>query len=133
MVARQEKIFIVEDDKFLSKIIGNTLRKGGFEVDQAAEGGEGLRRILGEKPDLVLLDIMLPQKDGFEILAEMQRDSNASKIPVIIISNLGQESDVKRGLSLGAKDYVIKTDINLTELMRKVREQLVRKSKDIAK
>lgn len=124
MSKKTPKILMVEEDRFLRKIYKNKLSKSGFEFIEATNGIEGLNKVFSEKPDLVLLDIILPRKNGFDVLIEMKRNKSTKKIPVIILSNLGQESDIKRGLSLGAEDYLVKTEVNLSEVVDKVKEQL---------
>ena len=126
MSKRKPKVLMIEDDKFLRKIYKNKLSKSGFEFVEAINGIEGLNKVLSEKPDLVLLDLILPRKNGFDVLIEMKRNRATKKIPVIILSNLGQESDIQRGLSLGAQDYLVKTDISLSEVVNKVKENLPR-------
>ena len=120
------KILIVEDDKFLIKLYSNKLRREGFLVIEAISGEEALNKIFGEKPDLILLDLVLPQKSGFEILSEIKLNKETRDIPVIILTNLGQESDVKRGLALGAVAYLVKTDFSINRLPEIVKEYLVR-------
>ena len=121
-----EKVFIIEDDKFLIKILSRKLEEEGFTVFQASEGNEALRRVIEEKPDIILLDLILPGKNGFEILTEVMRHEDMQKTPVIILSNLGQIADIERGLALGAKDYIIKTDLNLNDISEKIKEQIVK-------
>lgn len=125
MPEKKTKILMIEDDKFLRKIYKNKLSKSGFEFVEAINGIEGLNKVLFEKPDLVLLDLILPRKNGFDVLIEMKRNPATKKIPVIILSNLGQETDIQRGLSLGAQDYLVKTDVSLSEVVNKVKENLV--------
>jgi len=115
---------MIDEDPFLRKIYRNKFLKSGFEFIEATNGVEGLNKIFSENPDLVLLDIILPRKNGFDVLIEMKKNITTKKIPVIIISNLGQESDVRRGLSFGARDYLIKTDISHSEVVDKVKEYL---------
>ena len=115
---------MIDEDRFLRKIYRNKFLNSGFEFIEATNGIEGLNKICSEKPDLVLLDIILPRKNGFDVLIEMKKNSVTKKIPVIIISNLGQESDIKRGLSFGAQDYLIKTDVGHSEVVDKVKEYL---------
>jgi DNA-binding response OmpR family regulator len=117
---------MVEEDRFLRKIYRNKFLNSGFEFVEATNGIEGLNKIFSEKPDLVLLDIILPRKNGFDVLIEAKRSNATKKIPVIIISNLSQESDIKRGLSFGAQDYLVKTDISHSEVVNKVKERLLR-------
>jgi DNA-binding response OmpR family regulator len=120
------KILIVEDDKFLIKLYSNKLRREGFEVTEAISGEEAMNKIFGEKPNLILLDLVLPQKSGFEILSDIKLNPETKDIPVIILTNLGQESDVKRGLALGAVAYLVKTDFSINKLPEIVKEYLVR-------
>jgi len=118
---------MVEDDIFLRKIYRDKLVRAGFEFVEATNGEEGLNKVFSEKPDLVLLDLILPRKNGFDVLAEMKMNVTVQRIPVIILSNLGQETDVKRGLALGAEDYMVKTDVTLAEVVERVKEVLVAK------
>ena len=124
MTEQKTKILMIEDDLFLRKIYRDKFSRAGFDFVEATNGIEGLNKAVSENPDLVLLDLILPQKSGFDVLIEMNRNKKTKNIPVIILSNLGQETDVKRGLSLGAKDYLIKTDVSLSEVVDKARELL---------
>ncbi len=117
---------MIEENRFLRKIYRNKFLNSGFEFVEATNGIEGLNKVFSEKPNLVLLDIILPRKNGFDVLIEMKRKAITNKIPVIIISNLGQKSDIKRGLSLGAQDYLIKTDVSHSEVVNKVKEYLIK-------
>jgi DNA-binding response OmpR family regulator len=128
MAFKKQKILMIEEDRFLRKIYKNKFLKSGFEFSEATNGIEGLNKIFSEKPDLVLLDIILPRKNGFDVLIDAKRNTATKKIPFIIISNLGQESDIKRGISLGAKDYLVKTDISHSEVVEKVKECLLKKN-----
>lgn len=123
------KVLMIEDDKFLRKIYRDKLTRAGFEFIEATNGEEGANKIISENPDLVLLDLILPRKNGFDVLVDMKRNPNTKSIPVIILSNLGQESDIKRGLALGAQDYLVKTDVNLSEVVDKVKEHLIKSPK----
>jgi len=116
------KILVVEDDKFLREMISRKLDKEGYEVAQAVDGEKGEVKIKEEKPDLVLLDLILPGIDGFEVLERMKNDSEVSEIPVVILSNLGQKSEVERGLNLGAVDFLIKAHFTPAEIVKKIRE-----------
>ena len=127
MADKKQKVLMVEDDRFLRKIYRDKLTRAGFEFLEATNGEEGLNKVIAEKPDLVLLDLILPRRNGFDVLIEIKRNKNTQNIPVIILSNLGQESDIKRGISLGAQDYLVKTDISLSEVVEKVKEWLVKK------
>ncbi len=116
-----KRILIVEDDKFLRELIVKKLSNEGYEVIEAADGEQGLQKIKEEKPDLVLLDLILPGIDGFEVLAQKREDPFAASIPVIVLSNLGQKEDVDKGLNLGATDYLIKAHFTPGEIIEKVR------------
>lgn len=118
------KILIVEDDKFLRELISQKLLKEGYEIDSAIDGEEGVKKIKETKPNLVLLDLILPGIDGFEVLSQMKTEPSVSSIPVIILSNLGQKEDVERGLKLGAVDYLIKAHFTPGEIVEKIKEIL---------
>jgi len=119
-----QKILIIEDDRFLRELISKKLTKEGFEVSEAIDGEEGIKKIKSEKPDLILLDLILPGIDGFEVLSKMKDDPTVSSIPVIILSNLGQKEDVEKGLKLGAVDYLIKAHFTPGEIIEKIRANL---------
>ena len=115
---------IIEDDKFLRELIVRKLNKEDFEVSEAVDGEEGIKKIIEEKPDLILLDLILPGIDGFEVLARMKKESSLSSIPVIILSNLGQKDDVEKGLKMGAIDYLIKAHFTPGEIIEKIKVAL---------
>ncbi|OGZ17624.1 MAG: hypothetical protein A2Z78_00520 [Candidatus Nealsonbacteria bacterium RBG_13_36_15] len=117
-------ILIVEDDKFLRELIVQKLIKENYEVSEAIDGEQGIKKIKEEKPDLILLDLILPGIDGFEVLSRMKEDPELSSIPVIILSNLGQKEDVERGLKLGAIDYLIKAHFTPGEIIEKIKKAL---------
>jgi len=116
------KILVVEDDKFLRELIVSKLTKENYIVLTAFDGEEGIKKIKEEKPDLVLLDLILPGIDGFEVLSQMKRDIIVSSIPVIILSNLGQKEDIEKGLELGANDYLIKAHFTPREIVEKIKQ-----------
>lgn len=117
---------MIEEDRFLRKIYRDKFSRLGFEFLEATNGEEGLNKIIYEKPDLVILDLMLPKKNGFDVLIDIKNNKNTQKIPVIILSNLGQESDIKRGFSLGAANYLVKTEVSLSGLVEEVKEQIAK-------
>jgi len=110
----------------LLKLYGDKLKREGFEVIFSTTGEDGVTKAILEKPDLVILDLVLPRKHGFEVLSEIKLDSTIKDMPVIILSSLGQENDVKRGLELGAMAYMIKTDFSINQLGEIVRGCLVK-------
>lgn len=116
-----KKILVVEDDKFLRELIAQKLLKEGYDIVQAVDGEKGLKSVKDEKPDLVLLDLILPGIDGFEVLAKVKEDPVLSAVPIIILSNLGQKEDIERGLKMGANDYLIKAHFTPSEIIEKVR------------
>lgn len=116
------KILLIEDDKFLRNVLEKKLKEQGFEVISAVDGDEALQKIVTERPDLILLDIILPHKSGFLVLDEIKKDPEFKKIPVLIISNLGQEEDIRKGLEIGADEYFVKAKISLEDLIKKVQE-----------
>lgn len=119
-----KKILIVEDEEILVSLLDRKLKEEGYETSLAYDGEEGLQKIKEEKPDLILLDIIMPKKGGFEVLEEMQKDREIAKIPVIVISNSGQPVEISRAIELGVKDYLIKTQFDPKEVIEKVKKQL---------
>jgi len=120
----KKTILIVEDDKFLRELISRKLSGEGFDALEAVDGEEGIKKIKEGKPDLVLLDLILPGIDGFEVLARLREDPEISSIPVIILSNLGQREEVEKGLKLGAIDYLIKAHFTPGEIIEKIKNAL---------
>ena len=118
-------VLLVEDDPFLSSVLRMKLEKESFKVVRASDGDEALNFLIeqGVKPDLILLDLILPKKNGFEVLETIRQDPLLEKLPVIIISNLGQPSDIERGKALGVIDYFIKARLSVEELVNKVKKQ----------
>ena len=119
-----KNILIIEDDKFLRELIVQKLIKEGYEPSEAIDGEEGIKKVKTVKPDLVLLDLILPGIDGFEVLTRMKEDPSLAQIPVIILSNLGQKDDVERGLKLGAVDYLVKAHFTPREIIDKIKNTL---------
>lgn len=117
-----KKILVVEDDKFLRELIARKLEKEGYQIVEAVDGEDALKKVKNEKPDLVLLDLILPSIDGFEVLSKIKEDISVAQIPVIVLSNLGQKEDVDKGLKLGAVDYLIKAHFTPGEIVEKVKK-----------
>lgn len=115
-----KKILVAEDDKFLGNAYRVKLTKAGFEIKLATDGAEALKILETFTPDLILLDLVMPVKDGFAALKEIKESDKLKNIPVIIASNLGQKEDVEKGLKLGAKDFFIKSDMSLENLINKI-------------
>ncbi len=125
MEKKQKHILIVEDEIFLSNLLKLNLEKEGFEVTQVFDGKNVTKELLiGKKIDLILLDLILPDKNGFVLLEEIKKDPMLSKIPVVILSNLGQEEDILRGKKLGVKDYFVKAKESIESIVKKVKDIL---------
>lgn len=120
----KKKILIIEDDEHVAQIYDIKFSKEGYETIIASNGDEGIKMMKDQKPDLVILDIMMPRKDGFMVLEEVKADPEISKIPVLAISNLGQESDGERALALGAREYLIKVSYSMQEVLEKAKKYL---------
>lgn len=116
------KILVVEDDEFLQKILVTKFTKEGFAVKAASDGEQALKMVNEDLPDLVLLDLILPKMTGFDVLTEIRVAAPTKNLPVIILSNLGQEEDIMRAKELGALDFLVKADISVNDVVRKVKE-----------
>lgn len=119
-----KKILFVEDESVLQKTCGEVLRKQGYKVLSALDGEIGLRLAKTQKPDLILLDLILPKIDGFELLKKLKESEETKTIPVIILTNLEGVGDVEKAIELGATTYLVKTDYNLEEVVDKIKSTL---------
>lgn len=117
-----QKILLVEDEEIIYNLLQRKLTAEGYEVSVAKNGEEGLENMRRKKPDLVLLDIIMPKKSGFEVMAEMQKDETLKKIPIIVISNSGQPVELDKAKELGAQDWLIKTEFDPQEVIEKIRK-----------
>ena len=115
------KIVLIEDDEILAKVVYEELSDAGFDVFQTFDGQEGLEIVRNKKPDLVLLDLILPKKNGFDVLEELKKSPVTHNIPVIILTMLGRDDDIKKGLRLGANDYIVKSQHAIGEIVEKVK------------
>ena len=121
------KILLVEDDRFLIKAVYTKLTQKGFEVVLANDGDEAISKAKTEKPELVLLDMVLPKKSGFEVLRALKGDPETASIPVFILSNLAQDQDIQEGKALGAEDYIVKSNTSLSAIVDKAANFLATK------
>jgi PleD family two-component response regulator len=121
--SKKPKIVLVEDDQFIIDMYKIKLASD-FDLKVALDGKDGLDLIRQFKPDLVLLDIILPRLDGFEVLEEMKKDPDLKDIPVLLLTNLGQRDNIRRGLRLGALDYIIKAHYTPGEVAEKIKQVL---------
>jgi len=117
-----KKVLLIEDDKFLSDMYVTKFSKFGYKIETAYDGEEGIKKTKKTRPDVILLDIRLPLKDGFEVLKEIKKDQKTRGIPVILLTNLGQKEDIEEGLKLGAVDYLIKAQFTPQEIVDKVKK-----------
>lgn len=124
MAEGKNKILIIEDDSYISDMYRIKLEAEGFNVTVAADGQKGLEILNKDKPDLVLLDVVMPKMDGFSVLQNIKEDPEVKDVPVIMLTNLGQKDSVEKGLKLGASDYIIKAHFTPMEVVDKVKEFL---------
>lgn len=120
----KKKILLVEDDSFLISMYTTKFELENFEVVAAEDGEKGLGLAVKEKPDIILLDILLPKMNGFEVLKELKNNKETSQIPVILLTNLSQKNEIEQGLALGAQDYLIKAHFMPSEVMDKIKKVL---------
>jgi len=118
------KILLIEDDSFLLSMYTTKFELENFQVVTAEDGKKGIESANKEAPDIILLDIILPKMNGFEVLKELKASKVTNKIPVILLTNLSQKSEVEQGLSLGAQDYLIKAHFMPSEVVDKIKKIL---------
>jgi DNA-binding response OmpR family regulator len=119
-----KKILIIEDDTSLSQSLSAGFRDAGFEAFLAEDGEVGLQKIQEKKPDLILLDLILPKKHGFKVLEELQASPELKKIPVLVLTNLETPQDIERAFTFGIKGYLVKANYSLDEIVKKAVEVL---------
>lgn len=117
-------VLVVEDDPFYSKIYKTKLAKEKIDSQIVSNGNEAIKAVQAKRPGLILLDLIMPGKDGFETLAELKADPVMKDIPVIVLSNLSQEEDIKRIMDLGAAEYLVKANVPIQEVVEKVKHTL---------
>jgi DNA-binding response OmpR family regulator len=119
-----KKILFIEDESALQKTFRDILEKEGYQMISALDGESGLRLAKSEKPDLILLDLILPRKDGFEVLKELKEDETTKGIPVIVLTNLEDIQSIEKAIELGATTYLVKAQYSLEEVIQKVKKAL---------
>ena len=119
-----KKILIIEDEEILLNLLQNKLTQEGYEILVARDGEKGIQIMRELKPDLILLDIIMPKLNGFEVMEEKNKNKKLKIIPVIVISNSGQPVEIDRAKELGAKDWLIKTEFDPQEVIDKVVQQI---------
>lgn len=115
-----KKVLIIEDDSFLQGLEASKLEKGGYQVITASTGGEAMKKINEPDIDIILLDLILPDFNGFEILVKIKEAEHLKKVPVIVFSNLSEEADINKSKQLGATDFLIKSNFTLDELIKRI-------------
>jgi DNA-binding response OmpR family regulator len=124
-MAETKTVMVIEDDKFLSSLIKTRLERDGFTVIQAFDGELAIATLRETQPDLIVLDLIMPKVNGFEVLQMISITPQLSKTPVIILSNLAQDSDVEKARALGAKEYFVKVKISIDDLLVKIKDLTV--------
>ena len=115
---KQAKILLAEDDKFITRAFRDGFIRQGLDVITSVDGVDTLKKIKKHKPNVILLDLLMPVMDGFEVLEKLQKSKVLSKIPVIVLSNLGYQKDVEKAKDLGAKEYLLKANFTLPEVIK---------------
>ena len=124
MAKKDQKVLIIEDDPFIADVYVLKLESEGYDVETAEDGLRGLDMLKKNKYDIILLDILMPNLDGFKVLERIKMTPEISKVPVIILTNLSQKKDIQKGLDLGATDYIIKTKFTPTEVVKTINKVL---------
>ncbi len=124
MSEHKKKILIIEDDEHVSRVYEMKFLKEGYTTVLIASGEEATERVIEERPDLIILDLMVPKKDGFAILEEIKKNPDTANIPVLVLSNLGGKIDQDRAITLGANEYMIKVSHSMQEVVDKAKSYL---------
>lgn len=124
MAEPKGKILIIEDDRYISKMYQLKLSLESYSVQVADNGRLGVEKIKEFNPDIILLDILMPELDGFEVLKIVKDDDATKKIPVLIMSNLGQEDHIQKGMDMGAVGYIVKSQYTPSKVVEKIKETL---------
>jgi len=124
MANESSLVLVAEDDGLLQKVFRTKFEKAGYRVIVTGDGEETMEALRNNHPDILLLDIRMPKKDGFQVLGEMKKDPKLSEVPVMILSNLSQDPDIETGQALGAIDYIVKSDVGIADVVKKVGEYL---------
>lgn len=116
------RILLIQEDKLLRELLNQKLTNHSYRVDVACSGEEGLRAVRLNTPDLIILEIIMSGKNGFEIMQELKEDEDLKNIPVIIVSNSGQLEELNKAKEMGAVGWILKTELNLTELIKEIKK-----------
>lgn len=123
-MSKQKKIVVVEDDSQIRDVLVRKLKDEGFDVVSAEDGKTGLEKALDEKPDLLLLDLILPEMDGMTLLEKLREDEFGEDLPVIILTNLENAEKIEESRERGVNDFLVKTDWSLDDVVTKIRSTL---------
>ena len=123
------KVLIIEDEEALRKVLQEKMQSSGFDTSAAADGMEGWDLAKSKNPDIVLLDLVLPKRSGFDVLAMLKQDPALKDIPVFILSNLAEDESLKKALAMGAEDYFVKAQHPINEIVEKVKNRLLEKAR----
>jgi len=124
MAEKQSNILLIEDEEVLANMYETKFKNEGFRIRKALDGEAGLKMVAEEKPELILLDIIMPKLDGFSVLKRLKANEATKDIPVVLLTNLGQNEDVDKGQKLGAVGYLVKANLTPSEVVKKVKEFL---------
>lgn len=124
MTTKKQKILLIEDEKMLADMYETKFENEGYDIRKALDGETGLKMAFEDKPDLILLDIIMPKLDGFSVLRSLKEDSKTKDVPIVLLTNLGQDEDVKKGKSMGAVGYLVKANLTPAEVVNKVKDYL---------
>ena len=124
MADKKTKVLIIEDEKMLVDMYASKFNKEGFEVEEALTGKQGIDKAKEINPDIILLDIIMPEVDGFAVLKELKNNQKTKNTPIIMLTNLGQDEDIEKGKKFGAVDYLVKANLTPREVVGKVKKIL---------
>lgn len=122
MTNKDQKILLIEDEEMLANMYETKFKNEGFNIKKALDGETGLKMALEDKPDIILLDIIMPKLDGFSVLRSLKDSVKTKDVPVILLTNLGQDEDVKKGTAMGAAGYLVKANLTPAEVVDKVKD-----------
>lgn len=124
MNGKKRKLLIVEDDKMIGSMYRTKLEQDGFIVLAAEDGSQGLEMAIRDKPDLIMLDVIMPQLDGFSVLQELRTNASTKQTPIIMLTNLGTDEDKAKGQKLGATDYIVKANLTPSQVSELIKKYL---------
>ncbi|MFA6307830.1 MAG: response regulator [Patescibacteria group bacterium] len=127
MADKKIKILLIEDEEMLANMYEVKFKNEGFDLEKALDGAEGLAKAKANKPDFILLDIIMPKMDGFSVLKALKEDETTKNIPVMLLTNLGQEEDIAKGKELGSVGYLVKANITPAEVVAEIKKKLGKK------